>query len=306
MLVATVGFKHQAIQDWLLLRNYTPSAAVAQLAADDGMTPEAKHLFYVNHPTIAANTTFTSHCPAGGEKTVVLGCYVSPDRGIYLYSVTDSRLQGVEQVTAAHETLHAAYRRLSSGERKKVDAMLVDYYEHDLTDQRIKDTIAAYKKSEPNDIVNEMHSVFGTEVPNLPAPLEQYYRQYFTNRATITNFTAQYQSEFTSRQTQVSQFDAQLASLKMQIDQDEAQLDSQRSAIATQSAQLQQFKNAGQISAFNTAVGSYNAAADNYNNLLGVVKGLINQYNDIVDARNAVALEEQALTKALSAQALPN
>ncbi|MEJ0073595.1 MAG: hypothetical protein WDN27_06025 [Candidatus Saccharibacteria bacterium] len=269
------------------------------------MTPKAQHLFYVNHPDITDSSAFTSHCPAGGEKTIVLGCYLSPDQGIYVYAVSDARLDGVEQVTAAHETLHAAYRRLSTSERNKVDAMLMDYYEHDLTDQRIKDTIAAYKQSEPNDVVNEMHSVFGTEVPNLPAPLEQYYKQYFTDRSKITAYAADYQAEFTGRQAQIASDDAQLATIKQQIDTDENTLNQQKSTLDTQSAQLDAERSSGQQQAYNSGVGSYNRAVDAYNNLLVTTKSLINQYNTLVAARNALVLEEQQLTQELSANSLP-
>lgn len=306
LLVALAGLllKQQALRDWWRLRNYTAPAAVAQLASDDTMTAEGRHLLYVNHPLIATGSVFTSHCPAGGEKTVVLGCYVGADGGIYIYQVSDPRLSGVEQVTAAHEMLHAAYRRLSNSERSKVDAMLTDYYEHGLADQRIKDTIAAYKQSEPHDVVNEMHSVFGTEVASLPAPLEAYYKQYFTNRAAVTGFTAQYQGEFTSRQNQVTAYDAQLKDLKQQIDAAEAQLKQQRADIDSRAAQLQADQSSGQIAAYNAAVPGYNQAVNAYNALLTTTKNQISQYNDIVSSRNNIALEEQQLASELSAGSL--
>lgn len=268
------------------------------------MTDKASHLFYVNHPDITSGTEFTSHCPIGTEKTVVLGCYVGADRGIYLYRVTDSRLQGVEQVTAAHEVLHAAYRRLSSNQRSHVDAMLLDYYHHNLSDPRVKDTIAAYQKSEPNDVVNEMHSVFATEIPNLPPPLEQYYKQYFTDRSKITTYTATYQAEFTGRQAQVVQYDQKLQQLKQQIDSDQAALTDQKAVIDAQGKRLQSLRQSGQTEAYNRGIDSYNVAVNNYNSLVATTRNLINQYNDIVSKRNAVVFEEQQLTKALSASGL--
>jgi hypothetical protein len=305
-LVGFIGLRHQAIIDWWLLRGYTAPATVAEIGTQDTMTDKARHLFYVNHPVVAAGKSFTSHCPAGGEKTVVLGCYVGNDAGIYIYKVSDARLDGVEQVTAAHEMLHAAYRRLSTSERNKVDAMLTDYYEHDLTDQRIKDTIAAYKKSEPNDVVNEMHSVFGTEVAQLPTPLETYYKQYFTNRATVTGYTASYQAEFTDRQNKVAHYDAQLKDLKQQIDTNQATLEHQKAALTTEGNKLQAERSSGQIAQYNSGVIGYNQHVAAYNNLLDATKGQIDQYNTIVDARNAVALEEQQLTQELSANSLPS
>lgn len=304
-VLGAVVLKQQAIADWWRLRGYTAPSAVATLASEDTMTDQARHLLYVNRPLITTGTTFTSHCPSGTEKTVVLGCYVGNDLGIYIYQVSDARLNGVEQVTAAHEMLHAAYRRLSSAERSRVDSMLMDYYQHDLTDERIKSTIEAYKKSEPHDVVNEMHSVFGTEVAQLPAPLESYYQQYFTDRSKVAAFTASYEGEFTDRRAKVAAYDAQLKELKSQIDEDEAQLAAQKQALDSEARQLNAERSGGNVSKYNGDVPAYNRSVDAYNNLLAATKNLIQQYNDIVDARNAVALEEQQLTQALSANALP-
>jgi hypothetical protein len=302
---AVVRLEQQHITDWWRLRNYTPPVAVASLMTADTMTDEGRTLFYVNRPVVTAGKTFVSHCPAGTEKTIVLGCYMGRDNGIYIYQVADERLDGVEQVTAAHEMLHAAYRRLSGNERTRINTLLSDFYEHDLQDQRVKDTIEAYKKSEPNDLVNEMHSVFGTEVASLPAELETYYRQYFVDRSKVVGFAAAYQAEFTSRETQVAQYDAQLAQLKPQITAGQAELERQSASLEKQGQQLDQYRSSGQVDAYNRAVPGYNNSVDAYNALRATTKNLINQYNDIVDKRNAIALEEQELTQELSASALP-
>jgi len=269
------------------------------------MTDTATRLFYVNHPNITAGSAFTSNCPSGGEKTVVLGCYIGHDGGIYVYKVTDTRLNGVEQVTAAHEMLHAAYQRLSGSERSSVDAMLTSYYQHGLTDQRVKDTIAAYKISEPKDVVNEMHSIFGTELAELPAPLESYYARYFTDRSKVAGFTASYQAEFTTRQTQVAEYDAQLKGMKQQISTNETEAKVQKSAIDAAGKQLEAQRASGQFTAYNSGVPAFNASVDRYNQLLTDTKNLINQYNAVVETRNKIALEEQQLTAELSASSLP-
>jgi uncharacterized protein YukE len=304
-VAAALQLGRQSILDWWRLRSYAAPSTVARLATQDTMTSKARHLFYVNHPLITNGSAFTKNCPKGGEKTVVLGCYIGNDNGIYVYAVSDVRLDGVEQVTAAHEMLHAAYRRLSSSERTKVDAELIDYYKHDLTDQRVKDTIAAYQKSEPNDVTNEMHSVFGTEVAHLPASLSNYYAQYFTNRGAVTGFTASYQAEFTGRQSKITAYDTQLTTLKQQIDQNQTDFNAQKAALDTQSARMDAEKSAGNIAAYNAEVNSYNQAVNTYNTLLETARNEINQYNDIVNQRNALALEEQQLASELSSSSLP-
>ena len=294
-----VWWQWNAIYDWARLRDYTPPAAVSSLASQDTMTAYAKHLFYVNHPELESDASqFRTDC-SESEKTIVLGCYHSTEQGIFIYNVQDSRLAGVQQVTAAHEMLHAAYDRLSVKERDYVDGLLQDYYNNDLQDQRIKDTINAYKQSEPKDIVNEMHSVFGTEVSSLPAPLETYYKQYFTNRQAITNFAAAYENEFTSRENQINGDDAQLTALKQQIDSEEQGLNQQLAQINSDRARLDSLRGSNQIDAYNASIGPFNAEVDSYNRGVAQLKSDIANYNDLVNTRNSTASELRGLDSAI-------
>jgi hypothetical protein len=300
--VATIVANKQQVIDYARLRNYTAPAEIATIASQDGLTPYAKKVFYVNHPQIDQKTPFKSNCPdATREQTIVLGCYHGGQGGIFLLNVTEPRLTGVKQVTAAHEMLHAAYDRLSTSDRQRVDAMLTDYYKNKLTDKRLLSTIDAYKKTEPDDVVNEMHSIFGTEIASLPAPLEQYYQKYFTDRSKVAGFSEQYQSEFTSRQNAVTAADAKLATLKQQIDAARAKLDLGQADITAKQQQLVALRNSNNIAAYNAGVGPYNQLVNDYNVQVQQVKNLIVQYNQLVATRNATAVEEDQLVKSLSA-----
>lgn len=300
-LVVVVGIVEQrAILDWLSLHDYHPPTAVQSLASETTMDDYARKVFYVNHPQISDKTSFSQACPNGSEKTIVLGCYHPGQNGIYVLDVTDQRLNGVEEVTAAHEMLHAAYERLSSRDRSYVNSLLMDYYTHDLHDQRIKDTLNAYIQSEPGQLVNEMHSIFGTEVSSLPAPLEDYYKRYFTDRQKVTAYAAQYQAAFTSRQDQVKQYDSQLANLKSEITSDEGNLSSQATAINSSRSQLDSYRSSGDVAAYNAGVPDFNASINTYNRLAGTVRDLITQYNQIVVARNNIAVQENQLVQAIS------
>lgn len=295
----------QNVTDWLKLRGYAAPHMVAALATDDTMTDYGRRLFYVNKPQITNGATFSQNCPRGGEKTVVLGCYLSGDNGIWLYDVTDSRLYGVEQVTAAHEMLHAGYARLSQSERRNVDRLLESYFEHGLTDQRVKDTIAAYQKSEPGQLTNEMHSVLGTEVAELPPELESYYKRYFTERSRVASFTTKYEAEFTSRIRQVEDYDIQLNDMKQTIQSSQATLTEQRRAIDMQQLRMDALNTSGGFSDYNALVDNYNKSVNTYNGLLRQTRSDIERYNEIVAKRNAVALEERQLAEALSSNSLP-
>jgi hypothetical protein len=306
VVLGLVALNRDSILDWVKLQGYQVPPTVASLASQDTMTGYGRKIFYINQPDIEEKGSFAKSCPNnGGEQTIVLGCYRAGESGIFLLKVDDSRLNGVMQVTAAHEMLHGAYERLSDADRKRVDAMLTDYYEHGLTDQRVRETIEAYKKSEPKDVVNEMHSVFGTEIANLPANLEHYYTRYFDDRAKVAAFAAQYQAQFTGRKQQIDQYDAQLTTLKNQIDAMETDLQSKQQQINTLQAQLNGQRRSGDVNSYNAGVPGYNSLVNEYNTEIQTAKSLIQQYNDLVKQRNAVAFEEDQLVKSLSTDALP-
>lgn len=300
----TIWVQRQQIADWWRLRGYSAPADVAQLASDDTMTPYAKHLFYVNHPALESKQSFNDHCADKSEETAVLGCYHGNRQGIYIYDVTDPRLSGVQQVTAAHEMLHQAYDRLSSSDRKNVDQMLEDFYNNQLQDQNIKDKIDSYKK-QGADVVNEMHSIFGSEVVSLPQPLENYYKQYFTNRQKIANYAQSYQAEFTRRKEQVVQYDAQLAGLKDRINTNKSDLNAKLNTLQAKEKEINQDVSNRDQAKYDADVAQYNTMVETYNSELAETHSLISQYNSIVATRNDLAVQEQQLQEALDSRLTP-
>lgn len=290
----------RAILDWIKLRGYQSPTNVALIASQDTMTGYARKIFYVNRPGIEPKATFNNFCSNASEQTIVIGCYHPDQQGIYILKVSDKRLSGVEQVTAAHEMLHAGYDRLSAKEKTKVDALLLNYYHNDLHDQRILKTIAGYKKTEPNAVVSEMHSVFGTEIVKLPAGLEDYYKQYFSDRSKIARYAQSYEYEFTSREAKVKNYDTQLARLKKSVDSQKSMLQSLQAKIESLRAQMEGYSSSGQISQYNSLVPQYNSMVETYNNEVQTLKSDIASYNSIVKARNAIVFEEQNLSNAIN------
>lgn len=305
LVVSVLIFNNfQAIGDYIRLFNYTPPTDIVRLADQTTMTDKARKLFYVNHPRLADRSSFNGACNNRGEQTIVLGCYRSMDRGIYLFDVSDPRLNGVEQVTAAHEMLHAAYDRLSSSERSRIDKLLNAYYAG-VTDTRIRETIAAYQVSEPNDITNEMHSIFATEITDIYPELDAYYAQYFSDRKAVTAYAANYQQEFSSRQERIKTYDEQLADLKDTIDRNTATLARQEEEIAGQQRQMESDRASGDAAGYNSRVPVYNARVDAYNDLIRTTQASITDYNRLVAERNDLALEIRGLTESISSRLEP-
>ncbi len=303
VLVGLLGLaliRHQDLYDWYRLHNYQPTAAVSNLATGSSMTDYGRRIYYVNHPMIDQKSVFASNCPSGTEQTVVLGCYKGNQAGIYFLSIDNGELAGIMQVTAAHEMLHAGFDRLSAGDKTRVSNLLQNYYDHDLHDATIKQTIDEYRKTEPNALVDEMHSIFGTEVANLPAPLESYYKKYFNDRSKVVNYYNGYEAAFTSRQAKIKAYDQQLSDWKTQITALEQQISSDQTALSRQRQQLEAQRSSNDIAGYNQGVSSYNAAVNHYNSEISRLKTLITNYNQLVTQRNAIAFEEQALVKSLT------
>ncbi|HEU5004636.1 MAG TPA: hypothetical protein VFT49_00935 [Candidatus Saccharimonadales bacterium] len=298
-------WRAQAIEDWWKLRGYTPPPSITELAQRDTMTPQATHDFYVNHPQLINGVSnFRQDCPES-EQAIVLGCYHPVQNGIFVYVVNDTRLNGVEEVTAAHEMLHAAYDRLSSGDKKYIDGLLEDYYNKDLTDQRIKDEINGYKKTEPNDVVNEMHSVFGTEASDLPAPLENYYKRYFSDRSAVVSLADNYQEAFTTRTTELDAYKVKLDDLKGKITSEENSLQKQLNQINSDRARLDSMANGGQTDEYNAAVPGFNNEVDIYNQGVKQLQSDISEYNSLVSEYNSLAGELRSLQDSIDTRLAP-
>lgn len=298
--LAIVGlflWQFQNISDWWILKNYTPPANIVKLAKATTMTDQTKRLFYINRPELDDKVAFNSHCRDAGEKTIVLGCYINGE-GIYLLDVTDPRLAGVVEVTAAHEVLHAEYSRLSSAEKNRVDQMTKAAYSK-VKDARIRSVIEQYRKKDASSVPSELHSILGTEVDTLPSDLENYYKQYFIDRSKVVNFSKQYEQAFVDIKNQVNNYDARLANIKSQIETNESTISSKAKSIENERNSMDTLLSSGQTEAYNDKVASFNQLVNEYNGMVTQTQDLIDQYNSIVNKRNKLASTQAELVKEL-------
>ncbi len=293
-----VWSRHNELFDWAAARGYQPSSVVKQLVTDTTMTPYGKRLFYANRPLVEDKQTFNAHCTDPSEQVAVLGCFTGNRLGIYLYDVTDERLNGIEQVTAAHEMLHQAYQRLDKKEKTRVNGLLQEY--HDLkASQKLKDKIASYRQSEPDQLQNEMHSIFGTEAVDLPAELEEYYRQYFTSRQQVLALHQRYQVEFDQRIAQIEDYDARLETLKVRIEASKKDLDARERDLHQRRQQLDIYLAADRIGEYNTAVPGFNSLVNSYRTLVQATNDMVQEFNHMLAERNALAVQERQLQAAI-------
>lgn len=212
-------FNYQHVVDQVVVSRFQPSQSISSISKDIQLTDRGNFLFLAGQPKLSQSEEFNDNCEKKAEQTVVLGCYIAPQR-IYIFNVTDPRLSGVRQVTAAHEMLHVAYDRLGFSEKKKVNRMIesalskVQSSEPDLA-ERLK----VYDKTEPGERQNELHSILGTEAAVLPADLEQYYKQYFLDRSIVTKYADNYDKVFESIKLQQENLVSEMDALAKEINE---------------------------------------------------------------------------------------
>lgn len=299
------ALQRDQVLDWWHLRGYDPPAAIAALADDTAMADHARNFFYVNKPTLDDREEFNNNCAGVIHEVAVLGCYLGDRHGIHIYKIDDDRWHGMKEVTAAHEMLHQAYDRLSEDERWRINELLLDFHENGQYDQDIRDKIELYSSQGWDVVVNEMHSIFGTEAADLPDELEEYYSQYFTDRTKVLAFRASSWAAFNDYRSQIAGFDRRLAELKTRIDANQDLLSAQLRNLEERREQMEADLDADRVEQYNAAVPGFNAAVDEYNSLLSRTRSLVGEHNDIVRQRNAVAIVAEDLNAALDSRLTP-
>lgn len=197
---------------------YDPTTEIAQLAETTTMTQKGKLYFYASEPVLEKTSQFNEECQRQEEGSSILGCYKAGK--IFIYDVPDERLNGIEEVTAAHEMLHAAYERLGKAERAKVDSMVETEYQRLQSAEggQLKERMQYYARTEPGERANELHSILATEVDSLSDELEVYFKRYFTNRKAIVKLHASYNDKFEELHANSTQLKTQLDTLSKEID----------------------------------------------------------------------------------------
>ena len=304
-LLGSFIFRQQLI-DYYRAETFQPTSAVTSLASSATLTPKAEHLFYASQPQIESADTFNQHC-AGAEPTVaILGCYNG--LSIYVYNVSDTRLEGIKTVTAAHEMLHAAYARLSKSERNRVNTLLTAAVAPLQNDPAFKERLAYYERNEPYELDNELHSILATEIETLPPELENYYKEYFYDRSRVVRFHQAYEGIFNKLKNQADE-------LSEDIDRYEAAINPSIEEYNTKSQQLNDT-----VSQFNDRAASGNfsseaqfrlerqqltAQSDELDARRRSIEQSIVDYRAAVSAYNDISVETQQLSDSINSKLNP-
>jgi hypothetical protein len=315
ILFAILWINRIPVYDWAVLRNYSPPADVSNLAINSGMNEQGKKLFYIGKPLLLDSQQFNKSC-INTEQTKVLGCYVSYGisglsqvagivaYNIYVYDINRPELEGIQEVTAAHEMLHAAYDRLSVSEKNRINELLVNYYNKS-NNETLRKTIESYAARDPNVVSNELHSILATEIRSLPAELEQYYSNYFEDRDKVVDKYEAYEKVFSNNKAEIDKIIGELNLRKIEITKLEDILEVQNKQLQDIKSRMDSFSSSGNIGAYNSLVPEYNKLANIYNSEINELRQLLQEFNQLVEAHNSLIIVQQDLINSIDSNYQP-
>ena len=161
-VVAAAILNRQYIIDKYNAWEFKPSPEIAQIANDVGLNENGRFYYFASRPELDFAKEFNGECRSREQGNAILGCY--KNQRIYIYNVNDERLNGLKEVTAAHEMLHAAYERLPESDKKVVNTLLEK----------------EYRKNSDAEFSKRM----------------DYYKRYFNNRSQVVALHSKYSDKF--------------------------------------------------------------------------------------------------------------
>ena len=220
--IGTLLFR-QRISDQVKYWAYEPSSAIAAIAERSGMSDEGTFYFYVTHPRLEAAEQFNSDCRKNESVSPVLGCYVGGADTIHIYDITNEELDGIKEVTAAHEMLHAVWARFSEQTRHELESLLRATYERVKT-PALEKRMAHYGESGEDVVTSELYAILPTEVSDIGTELEAHYRTYFSDRQKVVALYASYSAAFEGLEAELQTLSTELEQQKQDIKRREASL----------------------------------------------------------------------------------
>ena len=242
-----------------VLKTYQPSSEIAEISEKNTLTNKGKAILYRSDPKLVDAQSFMKSCQTKARGIEPLGC-IAPKPGggpfggrqIFLLQIDDPRFADHKYSAAIHEMLHSSYDRLGSDEKKRINTLLDQEFSKHQEDSYLKhatDTLKARKGTGIEGVHSELHSKFGVEYAELSPELEDYYKQYFTNRRKVVELFTN--GGFSTRIRIMDEVRYETGQLAPQL--------------TSMQNQLTAYQNAGDEAGFNSLIGQYNSMVSQYN-----------------------------------------
>lgn len=302
----TALLNRQYIVDQLTVWQYKPSADVAAVAERSTMSEQGKFYFYASQPVIEGTQAFNDQCGRREPGTAILGCYTGGF--IYIYDVKDPRLDGIREVTAVHEMLHAAYERLGEDERNRVNALVEAEYRSMKGDKELAERLEFYDRTQPGERLNELHSIIATEKLSVSSELDAWYSRYLTNRGFVVELHNRYEGLFRQLRERADELSAELEALGRQIETETASYNNDVRALNTDIAAFNaraaagEFDSQAQFASERNELASRSSTLDQ---LRAKINGDVTLYESKRAELETIASQSEALNRTIDSSLAP-
>lgn len=290
----------QVITDMILAKDVRLDGELATMTTRLELTSRAELVLRASHPQLQTKQQFNQNCQRKEATTFILGCYNGRD--IFVYDVNNQELDGIGEVTLAHELLHAVYRRMAPKQQAQVNRWLTADYQR-LKTPELEKRMAMYHRTQPGQFENELHSILGTEFADLSEELEQHYRQVFKNRRVIVSLHQASQRPFLQKQQELERLKAEITTAEQSFKTDQTTYEQTVKAFNAEVGAFNQ--RAARVGGF-TSQAEFQTArsrlADRQTQLLQRQSSLnaqLNQLNQKIEQYNQTSLAIQELNRSL-------
>ncbi len=206
------------IKDRVVAYQFDTPENIASYIEQAGLSEEGSLYLRTSLPRVVPAYEFDRYCTRNEPGIGVLGCYTTRDSRIFLYDVTDPRLESIEPVVAAHEMLHAVWFRKTAEERSALAPLLEEAFAALGPDHPLVERLASYEADNPASRIPELYSIIGTEIREIPADLETHYARYFVDRSRVVDLADQVYRVFDTLQAELEQLSNELTSRNAEIE----------------------------------------------------------------------------------------
>lgn len=303
VVAALIILNREWIYDFYRGITYQPSSDMVRIRSDLALTNQGEFLFNASQPELNKAEEFNNYCRGDVSETAVLGCY--RNNNIYIYNITDARLDGIRELTSAHELLHAKWARMNDDEKKALAEPLTRVFE--ANQEFLGDEINQYDTSEKHE---ELYVRAGTEVADLPEVLEKHYAEVFKDQDKVVSYYNKYINVFRSLEKEMNDLKTEMGAISTEINEKTAEYSNRVEQLNVSINSFNSCANTAGCFATNTEFYMRRAELVAEQGVLDAmyaeISGLIDSYNTKVEMYNADVLKSENLNTIINSATKPS
>ena len=297
-----VVLNREWVYDYYRGMTYTPSNEMDKMKKSLSLTERGEFLFNASQPELEEREEFNDVCRAKMTETAVLGCYTAGN--IYVYNIADAELNGIRELTTAHELLHAVWARMSEEEKGELSSALKEAL--DANQGAFADELEVYDTNERQE---ELYVRAGTEIKKLPKVLEEHYATIFRDQDKIVDYYDSYIAVFRKLEAGMNNLKNEMAGIESDLNNKTSTYETGMSQL---NAKIADFNSCAQTEGcFGSEVEFYSARTallaekESLDRMYAEINGLVDVYNAKVEQYNADVVRGEELNQKINSSAKP-